>query len=212
MERESCKQFYLNPGSERAAEEFIDLLDTLDLEKVDIITDYGLGRLRIKIYGPSPFVKKAYKKILKNYKVIENKYKKRKGFYKYVVPDMEEYLNIKIPLKLLTTILKDLKFSVLEDSETTFRSNADYDKVIDLISEINYYFRVSKPLCGSRTLRDLVTRIAIVKSIDPCEILENCLEKNLLRLRDDGKYELAASPSKILKQYDLSEYDETSRE
>ena len=191
----------LSLPSEEYAMELLDFIESYDWEKVDVLADYKVGNIKIKIYGPRPFVKKAYYKVKQFIRIVESRYKKdKRGLYSFYYDDLVLLFGSTFRIEMLLDVLEDLGYRVVRISEKHFKTNANLNKIEELVNEIVALRDIARQISASRPVAELLIRASIKSGESLVEVAERAVNEGLLRKNAQERYELAAAPEKFVRK------------
>ncbi|NPA86106.1 MAG: DUF2067 domain-containing protein [bacterium] len=202
MKQDSVRTIAVNIPDYDAAMELLDFIENYDWEKVDVLAEYKVNNIKIKIYGPKPFVKKAYRRVKQFIRIVESRYKKDKhGLYTFYYDDLVLLFGTTFKIELLLDILQDLGYKVVRISEKCFKSSASLSDLEQLVQELVLLKEDARAVAASRPVMELLIRAALCQRRPILDIAEEATELGMLRKNTENRYELAAAPEKFIKKF-----------
>ncbi|ASJ14338.1 DUF2067 family protein [Thermococcus radiotolerans] len=192
------KVITIHVRDDREKEEFLRELQRLRLPAF-IYVHAKLNDLKINVQGTKEDIREAIRRIREIHNRVRAKlYPDRRGLYRYTIDDLlrESGASVSTPILLKTL---ELLGETVELREGELITSMPWEELVALTGTLGEYLS-DISLQTTRQIREVILPVAVLKGIDPMEVIDLLVELGLAEWKEDKfKYELVKNKEQALE-------------
>jgi hypothetical protein len=192
------KVITIHVRDDREKEEFLRELQRLRLPAF-IYVHAKLNDLKINVQGTKEDIREAIRRIREIHNRVRAKlYPDRRGLYRYTIDDLLRESGASVSTPILVKTL-ELLGETVELREGELITSMPWEELVALTGTLGEYLS-DISLQTTRQIREVILPVAVLKGIDPMEVIDLLVELDLAEWKEDKfKYELVKNKEQALE-------------
>ncbi len=192
------KVITIHVRDDREKQEFLRELQRLRLPAF-IYVHAKLNDLKINVQGTKDDIREAIRKIREIHSRVRAKlYPDRRGLYRYTIDDLLREAGASVSTPILVKTL-ELLGETVELKEGVLITSMPWEELVSLTGTLGEYLS-DISLQTTRQIREVILPVAVLKNLDPMEVIDLLIELNLAEWKEDKfKYELVKNKEQALE-------------
>jgi len=192
------KVITIHVRDDREKEEFLRELQRLRLPAF-IYVHAKLNDLKINVQGTKEDIREAIRRIREIHNRVRAKlYPDRRGLYRYTIDDLLRESGASVSTPILVKTL-ELLGETVELREGELITSMPWEELVALTGTLGEYLS-DISLQTTRQIREVILPVAVLKGIDPLEVIDLLVELGLAEWKEDKfKYELVKNKEQALE-------------
>ena len=192
------KVITIHVRDDREKEEFLRELQRLRLPAF-IYVHAKLNDLKINVQGTKEDIREAIRRIREIHNRVRAKlYPDRRGLYRYTIDDLLRESGASVSTPILVKTL-ELLGETVELREGELITSMPWEELVALTGTLGEYLS-DISLQTTRQIREVILPVAVLKGIDPMEVIDLLVELGLAEWKEDKfKYELVKNKEQALE-------------
>ena len=192
------KVITIHVRDDREKEEFLRELQRLRLPAF-IYVHAKLNDLKINVQGTKEDIREAIRRIREIHNRVRAKlYPDRRGLYRYAIDDLLRESGASVSTPILVKTL-ELLGETVELREGELITSMPWEELVALTGTLGEYLS-DISLQTTRQIREVILPVAVLKGIDPLEVIDLLVELGLAEWKEDKfKYELVKNKEQALE-------------
>ncbi|WP_258084682.1 DUF2067 family protein [Thermococcus thermotolerans] len=193
------KVITIHVRDDREKEEFLKEIQRIRLPAF-IYVHAKLNDLKINVQGTKDDIREAIRKIREIHGRVRAKlYPDRRGLYRYTIDDILREAGASVSTPILVKTLELLGETVeLRGSELI--TSMPWEELVSLTGTLGEYLS-DISLQTTRQIREVILPVAVLKDLDPMEVIDLLVELGLAEWKEDKfKYELVKNKEQAMKE------------
>ncbi|WP_297092035.1 DUF2067 family protein [Thermococcus sp.] len=192
------KVITIHVRDDREKQEFLRELQRLRLPAF-IYVHAKLNDLKINVQGTKDDIREAIRKIREIHSRVRAKlYPDRRGLYRYTIDDLLREVGASVSTPILVKTL-ELLGETVELKEGVLITSMPWEELVSLTGTLGEYLS-DISLQTTRQIREVILPVAVLKNLDPMEVIDLLIELNLAEWKEDKfKYELVKNKEQALE-------------
>ncbi|NJE09942.1 DUF2067 family protein [Thermococcus sp. MAR1] len=193
------KVITIHVRDDREKEEFLRELQRLRLPAF-IYVHAKLNDLKINVQGTKDDIREAIRRIREIHNRVRAKlYPDRRGLYRYTIDDLLRESGASVSTPILVKTL-ELLGETVELREGELITSMPWEELVSLTGTLGEYLS-DISLQTTRQIREVILPVAILKDLDPMEVIDLLVELGLAEWKEDKfKYELVKNKEQAMKE------------
>ncbi|NJE75637.1 DUF2067 family protein [Thermococcus sp. ES12] len=192
------KVITIHVRDDREKEEFLRELQRLRLPAF-IYVHGKLNDLKINVQGTKEDIREAIRRIREIHNRVRAKlYPDRRGLYRYTIDDLLRESGASVSTPILVKTL-ELLGETVEVREGELITSMPWEEMVSLTGTLGEYLS-DVSLQTTRQIREVILPAAVLKGLDPMEVIDLLVELGLAEWKEDKfKYELVKNKEQALE-------------
>ncbi|ASA77215.1 DUF2067 family protein [Thermococcus sp. 5-4] len=192
------KVITIHVRDDREKEEFLRELQRLRLPAF-IYVHAKLNDLKINVQGTKEDIREAIRRIREIHNRVRAKlYPDRRGLYRYTIDDLLRESGASVSTPILVKTL-ELLGETVEVREGELITSMPWEELVALTGTLGEYLS-DISLQTTRQIREVILPVAVLKGIDPMEVIDLLVGLGLAEWKEDKfKYELVKNKEQALE-------------
>jgi hypothetical protein len=192
------KVITIHVRDDREKEEFLRELQRLRLPAF-IYVHGKLNDLKINVQGTKEDIREAIRRIREIHNRVRAKlYPDRRGLYRYTIDDLLRESGASVSTPILVKTL-ELLGETVELREGELITSMPWEEMVSLTGTLGEYLS-DVSLQTTRQIREVVLPVAVLKGLNPMEVIDLLVELGLAEWKEDKfKYELVKNKEQALE-------------
>jgi len=192
------KVITIHVRDDREKEEFLRELQRLRLPAF-IYVHGKLNDLKINVQGTKEDIREAIRRIREIHNRVRAKlYPDRRGLYRYTIDDLLRESGASVSTPILVKTL-ELLGETVEVREGELITSMPWEEMVSLTGTLGEYLS-DVSLQTTRQIREVILPVAVLKGLDPMEVIDLLVELGLAEWKEDKfKYELVKNKEQALE-------------
>ena len=192
------KVITIHVRDDREKEEFLRELQRLRLPAF-IYVHGKLNDLKINVQGTKEDIREAIRRIREIHNRVRAKlYPDRRGLYRYTIDDLLRESGASVSTPILVKTL-ELLGETVEVREGELITSMPWEEMVSLTGTLGEYLS-DLSLQTTRQIREVILPVAVLKGLDPMEVIDLLVELGLAEWKEDKfKYELVKNKEQALE-------------
>ncbi|NJE60812.1 DUF2067 family protein [Thermococcus sp. 21S7] len=193
------KVITIHVRDDREKEEFLRELQRLRLPAF-IYVHAKLNDLKINVQGTKEDIREAIRRIREIHSRVRAKlYPDRRGLYRYTIDDFLREAGASVSTPILVKTL-ELLGETVELREGELITSMPWEELVSLTGTLGEYLS-EVSLQTTRQIREVILPVAVLKNLDPMEVIDLLVELGLAEWKEDKfKYELVKNKEQAMKE------------